>query len=84
MTKHVTLAEFQAHAADLLTEVQETGETVVIEQEGRPPLELTRQGGEPTPTAEERLRRLDALRGSITVCGDIMAPVVDDDDWELD
>lgn len=36
MTKHVTLAEFQAHAAELLTEVQETGEAVVITEDGRP------------------------------------------------
>ncbi len=84
MTKHVTLAEFQAHAAELLTEVQETGEAVVITEDGRPPVELKRQAAEPVLTGEERLRRLEALRGSIVVYGDIMAPVADEEDWELD
>ena len=68
MTKHVTLAEFQAHAADLLTEVQETGEAVVIEQEGRPVAELRA----PPPTFKSLY---GAAKGYVTYEGDIISPL---------
>ena len=84
MTNRVTVAEFQAQAAELLTQVQASGEAVVIMQEGRPLVEMKRSDGGGVPTGEERQRRREALRGSVIVHGDIIAPISKEEDWELD
>lgn len=72
----INASDFKARCLAILDHVQTTGERVLILKRGRPVAELspaTRTGAE-YPQME--------LEGTVTVVGDIVGPVVPEDDWE--
>ena len=72
----INASDFKARCLAILDHVQATGERVLILKQGRPVAELspaTRTGAE-YPQTE--------LEGTVTVVGDIVGPVVPEDDWE--
>ena len=72
----INASDFKARCLAILDRVQTTGERVLILKRGRPVAELspaTRTGAE-YPQME--------LEGTVTVVGDIVGPVVPEEDWE--
>ena len=70
--KHVPAGRFKAECLALLDEVAETGEPVVVTKRGRAVAEVV-------PVRRARRR---TLRGSVTVHGDIVAPLLGP--WNVD
>ena len=72
MKKHVPAGRFKAECLALLDEVAETGEPVVVTKRGRPVAEVV----------PVRPVKRPSLRGSVTVHGDIVAPLLGP--WDVD
>jgi prevent-host-death family protein len=70
--RSVGATHFKAHCLAILDRVAETGESIVVTKRGRPVARVVpaRQAGR------------SSLRGSVTVRGDIVAPLLDA--WEAD
>jgi prevent-host-death family protein len=69
-------SEFKAKCLAILDEVAETGEPLTILKHGKPVAQLVR------PVAPEHRYPQDALKGTMQILGDIIAPATDPDDWE--
>ncbi len=72
----IKASDFKARCLAILDRVQETGERIVILKRGRPVAELG-----PATHAGDRYPQLE-LRGTVKVCGDIVAPAVPAEHWE--
>jgi prevent-host-death family protein len=72
MKRHVPAGRFKAECLALLDQVAETRQPLVVTKHGRPVAEVV-----PVPA-----RKGPSLRGSVTVLGDIVAPVLGP--WNLD
>lgn len=66
--KTVTAATFKATCLKLMDEVAETGKPVVITKRGKPVAELA-------PLRRKPRTLYGALKGTVTIKGDIAAPV---------
>jgi prevent-host-death family protein len=75
MGKIIGAAEFKAKCLAILDEVQRTGESITVTKRGKPVAEVK-------AVAEPSRSKLvfGALKGSVTILGDIESPV--DPDWE--
>lgn len=71
--KTVKASEFKAKCLQLMDEVAETGDPIIITKNGKPISRLV-----PFRTKPETL--YGALKGSIVITGDIVAPI--DTEWE--
>ena len=67
---------FKARCLGILDRVRETGEPIVILKRGRPVAELW-----PPSNAEARYPQSE-LKGTVTVIGDIVGPVVPAEHWD--
>jgi antitoxin (DNA-binding transcriptional repressor) of toxin-antitoxin stability system len=74
MMQTVSKTEFKAHALEIFRHIEQSGQTRVITDHGRPVLEI-RQLRQPTQSA------LDKLQGSVIRYAAATSPVADDD-WE--
>jgi prevent-host-death family protein len=72
MKKHVPAGRFKAECLALLDRVARTREAIVVTKRGRPVAEVV-------PVQRQRQR---SLRGSVTVHGDIVAPILEA--WDID
>ena len=72
----INASHFKARCLKILDRVRETGERIVILKRGRPVAELW-----PPSRAESRHPQSE-LEGTVTVVGDIVGPVVPEEDWE--
>ena len=70
--RSIPASTFKAKCLALLDRVAETGEPLVVTKRGRPVARVV-----PMPSAQS-----GSLRGSVTVRGDIVAPILDS--WDLD
>lgn len=70
--RYVPASTFKAKCLALLDRVAETGEPLVITKRGRPVARVV-----PMPSS-----RSGSLRGSVSVRGDIVGPILDS--WDLD
>jgi prevent-host-death family protein len=71
----ISKAAFKARALEYFRRVQETGQPIVITDNGVPVLKLTPYRADPAAALEE-------LRGSVIEYRDPLAPV-GEDDWDL-
>ena len=67
----IAAGEFKARCLALLDEVAETGHEIIVTKRGKPVAKLG-------PVDAPR-----TLKGSVRVLGDIVSPIVDPDDWEV-
>ena len=74
--EHISTSDFKARCLSILDRVRATGEHVVILNRGQPVAELG-----PTTGLLGRYPQLE-LKGTVTVVGDIVGPVVPEDHWE--
>ena len=70
--RSIPASTFKAKCLTLLDRVAETGEPLIVTKRGRPVARVV-----PMPSA-----RSGSLRGSVTVHGDIVGPILDS--WDLD
>jgi prevent-host-death family protein len=70
--KTVAAGTFKAECLALLDRVAETGESYIVTKHGRPVAEVV-----PVRRAKPR-----SLRGSVTIHGDIVGPILDA--WDMD
>jgi prevent-host-death family protein len=72
----IDASDFEARCLAILDRVQTTGERVLIVKRGRPVAELSPA----TPTTTEYPQM--ELKGTATLVGDIVGPVVPESEWE--
>lgn len=72
----INASYFKARCLAILDRVRETGERIVILKRGEPVAELG-----PPSRAESRYPQAE-LRGTVTVIGDIVGPVVPEHHWD--
>ncbi len=73
--KTIKASEFKAKCLKLMDEVAETGDTIVITQNGRPVAQLG-------PVVERPKTLLGLHKGQIIIHGDIIEPI--DVEWEAE
>ncbi len=73
MAKTLKAAEFKAKCLKLMDEVAATGEPVTITKRGKPVARLV-------PVHNQPKTLFGALKGSVTITGDIISPL--QDKWE--
>jgi prevent-host-death family protein len=69
----IKASEFKAKCLKIMDEVAESGESVIITKHGVPVSELV-------PVKKSRNDLFGAMKGQITILGDIIAPI--DVEWE--
>ena len=74
-THTITASDFKARCLKLMDEVEKTGQEIVITKNGRPVSKLA-------PVKERPQSLYGALRGSVEILGDIVAPI--DEKWEAE
>jgi len=74
----MAISEFKATCLAVLKRVRLTGEPVLITRFGEPMAEII----PPSPPARPA-EWLGSMRGTATITGDIIAPVVDEGEWEV-
>lgn len=76
MLKTVSENEFLSHSRTFMEEVAESGDALVITRNGRPVVEIRPAGAQ-----DEAPKSLfGALRGTVSIRGDIISPV--EEDWQ--
>jgi antitoxin (DNA-binding transcriptional repressor) of toxin-antitoxin stability system len=76
MKKKMPASEFKAHALKVLAQVNKTGQAVQVTRYGKVIAEIV----PPEPTARKR-NWLGSMRGSVTIHGDIVGPILAADEW---
>ena len=74
----MAISEFKATCLAVLKRIRLTGESVLITRFGEPMAEII----PPSPPARPE-EWLGSMRGTATITGDIVAPVVDEEEWEV-
>jgi prevent-host-death family protein len=77
--KTISATEFKAKCLAILDDVERTGEGVTILKRGRPVAQLV-----PTTGLHDEAFPQLSLRGTMTILGDIVAPVLPADAWEAE
>jgi prevent-host-death family protein len=76
--KTMPAGKFKAQCLAVIDDVHEKHETVVITKHGKPMAKLV-----PLEEEHDRPKSLfGAMRGQITIVGDIVGPIVDPDEWD--
>lgn len=70
----ISKTEFKAYALEILREIEQSGQSRVITDRGKPTLEIRKLRQQDVPP-------LEVLKGTVIKYEDTTAPVVDDD-WE--
>ena len=73
----IAISEFKAKCLALLEQVRKTKKPLRITRRGKPVAEIV----PPTPTALGG-SWLDSMAGEVKILGDIISPVIDEDDIE--
>ena len=74
MMEKISKSEFKARALEIMRQVEQTGESRIITDHGKPKLELRKLRGRVTDP-------LERLRGTVLRYRDPTSPVAEDD-WE--
>ena len=74
----IRASEFKAKCLAILDEVSRTGETVTILKRGRPVAQVG------PPVSESSRYPQDSLKGTVRTLGDIIAPVLQPEDWHAE
>jgi len=76
--KTINATEFKAKCLAILDEVNQTHEGIIILKRGVPVARLV------PPIGDDETYAQDGLRGSVTIHGDIIEPVLPPDAWEAE
>ena len=75
--QEIAISEFKAKCLAILAEVEKTKQSIRITRHGKPVAEVI-----PSKPVMDRASFMGSMRDSIEILGDIISPVVDEDDWE--
>ena len=77
----IPAGEFKAKCLAIMDEVQARGETIVITKRGKPVVRIAPLEG---ASSEMPMRRsvFGFMRGTGTTVGDIVGPIVNENEWE--
>jgi prevent-host-death family protein len=73
----VSVSEFKATCLALLQKVKRTGQPVLITRRGAPIAQVS-----PPPPPQPAKRPLGYMKDRMRITGDIISPVMSEDDWE--
>jgi len=76
--RSIRASEFKAKCLAILDEVEKTGEPVTILKRGKPVARLV------PPTRGEGKYPQDSLKGTVTILGDVIEPVLPAEAWEVE
>jgi prevent-host-death family protein len=74
--KSMNASDFKAKCLAILDEVESTGEVITILKRGRPVAQLV------PPMYDENGYPQRQLKGSVTICGDVVSPVLPSSAWD--
>ena len=77
----IPAGEFKAKCLAIMDEVQARGETIVITKRGKPVVRVTPLEGASSAIPARR-SVFGFMRGAGAAEGDIVGPIVDEDEWE--
>lgn len=78
MDETVTISKFKATCLSLLSQVKKTGKSILVTRKGEPIALVT-----PPPSPPKPESWLGSMRNSIKIKGDIIAPVLNEKDWQV-
>ena len=73
--KTIPAGQFKAQCLALMDEVEKTREPIVVTKRGKPVAKVV-------PAEPEKDDLFGFWKGKITIHGDIVAPVFDEDEWD--
>jgi prevent-host-death family protein len=73
----IAVSKFKATCLAVLEGVRRTGKPVLVTRFGKPLAQVV------PPASPGRRRKLGTQRGKALIVGDIIAPAVDENDWEV-
>ncbi len=76
--EEIAVSKFKATCLAVLKQVHRSGEPVLVTRFGKPVAEIV----PPSPAVRPR-RVLGGMRGTGRILGDIVSPVVDEEEWEV-
>jgi prevent-host-death family protein len=82
--KTIPAGEFKAKCLKLMDEVERTGQELVITKRGKPIAKLVPAEAKPS---EKRSSLIGCMKGTVTILGDIVEPVLDpgwEEEWLKD
>ena len=74
----IAISKFKATCLSVLEQVRTTGEPVLVTKRGEPVAEIV-----PASRPKEGKRKLGEGVGTARIVGDIISPVVDEQEWEV-
>ena len=77
MQRTVNVTDFKAHCLAMLDDVARTGESLVLLRRGKPIARVI-----PSATRALPLPPDQRLAGTVRIRGDLIAPVLDADEWD--
>lgn len=72
----ITISQFKATCLAVLDKVKRTGQAVVVTRRGEPIATI-----DPPPLPVSKKSWLGSFKSKGTIVGDILSPVVEEDDW---
>jgi len=76
--EEVSISEFKAKCIGMLDRVNKTKKPIRVTRHGKPLAEIV-----PATQKVDRKEWIRSMQGSGKTLGDIIAPAVDEDDWEV-
>lgn len=73
----VSVSEFKATCLELFEKVRRTGQPILVTKRGEP---IAQVG--PPPPKKATKNWLGWARGTVRITGDIVGPIMDEEDWE--
>ena len=75
--EEIAVSKFKATCHGVLERVRKTGKPVLVTRFGKPVAQIV-----PPPEAKRSERWVGSMAGTARIVGDIVAPAVDEGDWE--
>jgi prevent-host-death family protein len=76
--EQMAISKFKATCLAVLERVRQTGQPILVTRFGEPVAEIN-----PASVRSKMKRKLGVMAGTGRIVGDIIAPAVDSDDWEV-
>jgi prevent-host-death family protein len=74
----MTISKFKATCLSVLDKVKKTGKPVMITRHGKPIAVI-----DPPPVPKKKKSWIGSFKSKGKITGDILTPVIDDDDWHV-
>jgi prevent-host-death family protein len=78
MEESIPISKFKATCLRILDEVNKTGKKIIVTRKGEPIALVI-----PAPPPPKPKRWVGSMKGTIKITGDIVSPVLDENEWEV-